>query len=436
MRAKSLTGRSARRNTPLQGTHRESGSPNTSLTGWQAFCVKVYDREMDPVPQKICSDGEQTRCNVDVEWDGGSRSLRDVPPGRYEHDVAAPATNIRCSVIAGSRSRRPLAWSRQMRESWSATPWHCAAACDTRRPMAIAPPLRATLFAVPLIAMLSPAALSAQAEPMPSPAETPAPEPVDTSTDTSTDTSAPAPSQPSQDVPLVQLEGPAEHVVTPQPIRSPEPAPALPAPPPPVPAPPPAWATRATSSPCAQPEDAYRHDGFYLRVLNETQYLAFVGSGPDGRASVKGLGAGGLLALGGTPLPGLVVAGTLGSSTLRGKFVGRPQGEEENASMARAELGVLVDWYPQPNDGWHIGAALGFAGITLTDSSLSDAVGVAFSAKVLGGYDWWIGPQWALGLAAVLAATPSTPLRVRDGDESGYRFHTLSVGLAGTLTLH
>jgi hypothetical protein len=122
---------------------------------------------------------------------------------------------------------------------------------------------------------------------------------------------------------------------------------------------------------------------------------------------------------------------------VRGKLKGGPQdSDEEDASMARAMLGVLVDWYPRPEDGWHVGAALGFAGITLADAAVADSVGAAFAAKLFGGYDWWIGPQWSLGVSAVLATTPSTPLVDRDGDKNGYRFYTLSAGLAWSITLH
>jgi hypothetical protein len=283
--------------------------------------------------------------------------------------------------------------------------------------MDIANGLRAAPLAFQLAALLATTSLSAQAEPSP------------------TTTDAPA-QAPTSEVPQMELDTPVDHVVAPPAVRPPQAAPAASLPPPVVQAPLPACELRASPSPCVQPEDAYRHDGFYLRIANETQYLGFLGSGPDGDASVKGLGSGGMLALGGTPLPGLVLGGTLSSDMLRGKFNGRPQGEEDKASIARAMLGAFVDWYPQADDGWHVGAAIGLAGITLTDSSIKDAVGAAFSAKLFGGYDWWIGPQWSLGVAALFAATPSTTLRDRDGDRNGYRFYTLSAGLAWSLTLH
>jgi hypothetical protein len=277
-----------------------------------------------------------------------------------------------------------------------------AAADHTPGPMTTTHPMSAAVIALCLLA--TPSAFG-QAEPSPTAAEV------------------------QQEVPLMQLEAPPERVTAPAPAPAPLSAP--------EPAPPPACEVSAAPSPCTQPADAYRHDGFYFRVSNETQYLAFLGRGPEGDASVKGLGSSGMLAIGGTPVPGLVIAGTLGSSMLRGKFKGRPQDQaEEEASVASAMLGVLLDWYPLPDDGWHVGAALGFAGITLTDSAIADAVGPAFAAKIFGGYDFWIGPQWSLGLAAVLSATPTTSLVDDEGDKNGYRFHTLSAGVAGSLVLH
>ena len=235
----------------------------------------------------------------------------------------------------------------------------------------------------------------------------------------------------------MQMEAPAERVVAPPPVAVPPQA---------APAPVPTRAAyeealpacdqSATPSPCEQPSDAYRHDGFYFRLMNEAQYLAFLGEGRNGDASVKGLSSGGMIALGGTPVPGLVIGGMMSTATLRGSFNGRPSGSETNATVSRLMFGPFVDWFPDPNGGWHVGASLGFAGITLTDSSLDDAVGAAFSAKIFGGYDWWIGPQWSLGIGAAFTATPSTSLVVDDGDKSGYRFYTLSAGLGGTLTLH
>lgn len=235
----------------------------------------------------------------------------------------------------------------------------------------------------------------------------------------------------------MQLEAPTQHVVAPPPVRSPEPAPATFAAPAFEQAPLEACERSATPSPCSQPRNAYRHDGFYLRITNETQFLGFYGKGPEGSASVKGLASGAMLALGGTPVPGLVIGGMLGSEMVRGKFKGRPTDQaEEDATMARAMLGVLVDWFPQVHDGWHVGAALGFAGITLSDAALADSVSAAFSAKLFGGYDWWIGPEWSLGVSALFSATPSAALIDRDGDKNGYRFYTLSAGLAWSLTLH
>jgi hypothetical protein len=194
---------------------------------------------------------------------------------------------------------------------------------------------------------------------------------------------------------------------------------------------------RATPSPCVQPPDAYRHDGLYFRISNGFGYAAFSGSGPSGDASIHQFspGSGALLAIGGTPTEGLVVAGALRAVMARGRFHGGPQ-PEHNATANNAQLGVLVDWFPQPTGGWHVGALAGLGVIAVVDSDIKDSNGLGFGGSLFGGYDFWIGAQWSLGLQAVFSATSSTALKDSDRDDTGYKLGALSAGLEYTFTLH
>lgn len=72
----------------------------------------------------------------------------------------------------------------------------------------------------------------------------------------------------------------------------------------------------------------------------------------------------------------------------------------------------------------------------VSDSWIADSSGNAYSGTLLGGYDWWLGPQWSLGILAVLSASTSATLQDKDGNDTGYRFNALSAGLEYALTLH
>jgi hypothetical protein len=139
---------------------------------------------------------------------------------------------------------------------------------------------------------------------------------------------------------------------------------------------------------------------------------------------------------GGTVWRGLVIAGTIGTTTMRAKFQGRPADAEDRATLALLNLGVVADWYPQPTGGWHVGAGIGLGALTLSAGGVPDSAGVSFAGRIFGGYDWWIGPQWSLGLMAIVSATPSASMLVDGGDKNGYRYHTITAGLAYALTLH
>jgi hypothetical protein len=180
--------------------------------------------------------------------------------------------------------------------------------------------------------------------------------------------------------------------------------------------------------------------------------VATFGDGPFGSASVSGLGSTAHLAIGGTIAPGLALAGVLQGATRSGStFSGGPSvqvtttkvvnGQSQtttsntsgHASTAAFLLGLQVDWFPRPEDGWHVGASLGLGGVQVTDDASSTIDSVTVAASLFGGYQWWIGPSWSLGLSAVLLGVPKANLQDSQRNDSGYRMSALSGGLEAVL---
>src|SRR5262249_15855224 len=151
------------------------------------------------------------------------------------------------------------------------------------------------------------------------------------------------------------------------------------------------------------------HDGFYFRVSTGFGYGAFSGTGPNGNVSISDAASLGAIALGGTVAPGLVVGGSVGAvSITQTTLKGAPGSPSVDASQVH--IAPFLDWFPRPSDGWHVGGMLGFGGPSLRRSSV-DGTGLSVVGSVFGGYDWWIGPQWSLGLALLASGTPSAPLK-------------------------
>jgi hypothetical protein len=195
-----------------------------------------------------------------------------------------------------------------------------------------------------------------------------------------------------------------------------------------------------------------------MRYSGGFGFTSFSGSGPSGSASISGLGSVGGLAIGGNVQPGLAVAGTLRASSATGTFNGGPYANatiagaatgatpagtiapappsvSTKATAALASLAVLVDWFPNPSDGWHVGGSvgLGIQAISIqADGSTYEGIGVAGS--IFGGYDWWLGPHWSLGLAASVSGGNKPPLKDSSSkDDTGYTFAPVSVGVEASL---
>jgi hypothetical protein len=206
-----------------------------------------------------------------------------------------------------------------------------------------------------------------------------------------------------------------------------------------MPAPPVPPPVEPTVSPCPCPgPGAHTHDGFYFRYTGGPGYLVFNGSGPTGDAHLGGLASTSTIAVGGTPSRGVVFAGTIASATLSNPdFTGYPAGAQHGWTASRATLGLLVDWFPDEHRGWHVGGTGGFDVLGLSNNAAGiNMGGFGFGVAALGGYDFWIGPEWSLGVVANLGATSRESLRDTSGNDTGYGLGAFWASVEASLLYH
>lgn len=157
------------------------------------------------------------------------------------------------------------------------------------------------------------------------------------------------------------------------------------------------------------------------------------------------------LALGGTVARGWVLGGVLRFAGTTGTFNGGPgvvvtetqsvngtnvttmSPARGNSTAVLINLGPFIEWYPDPNLGWHVGASVGLGGVGITDDGGRNIDSVAVSLSAFGGYQWWLGPRWSLGLQAVVLGTPNAKLTDSSNNDSGYRMGGVAFGLEGVL---
>lgn len=198
----------------------------------------------------------------------------------------------------------------------------------------------------------------------------------------------------------------------------------------------------------------YRHQGFYLAADTGIGVLSTWGSGPWNSASLTGVANTTAIAAGGTIAPGLVLGGVARQWSTMGTFNGGPpitatatysvNGVHStstfplsgNAKASTAEVGAFLDWYPNPEDGWHAGASLSLGSITITDDAGSKSNSAGVAGSLFGGYQWWLGPAWSLGLSAVISSGTMSTLDDGGMNQTGYRLMPLAAGLQTELLFY
>lgn len=187
-------------------------------------------------------------------------------------------------------------------------------------------------------------------------------------------------------------------------------------------------------------------DGFYLRISSSVADTTFSGHGPSGTAKISGFGGGSSIAIGGSVVRGLVVAGMFQSTAGTANFDGGPYQDTQfsahgetitvtrKALATSSQIGLLIDWYPMEKQGLHAGLSGGLSMVTVNnyaDESTWHGFGTGGSLFV--GYDWPLASTLAMGVSLVVSGATSSSLKDQDSKDTGYKLKPFSMGLAGSL---
>lgn len=143
------------------------------------------------------------------------------------------------------------------------------------------------------------------------------------------------------------------------------------------------------------------HEGFYLRINAGPGILwSTVSDTTAGGGGVSGasFAFNADLLVGGSPSPGL----TLGGAVLGQIGAGLNLKDDSGQSIGQGShfhfiAGPFVDAFPNDKRGFHVGAALGFAGSKFNHGPNITETAWGGGAAAWLGYDTWVAPEWSVG---------------------------------------
>jgi hypothetical protein len=190
--------------------------------------------------------------------------------------------------------------------------------------------------------------------------------------------------------------------------------PSLTRPPEPGPSPPEhAVVPHAGASVEPQPVGVHMHDGFFLSVgigaMAGSYDEAVSGSGPDAGRTLTFSGGGPLIDLrcGGTIAENLILSGDIAARGLIQPGVetsGTPLPPADDPAVTEALVGVGLTYYFMP-ENFFVSGTFGLSQISMEYTRAGtpvtvDSTDMGFGLSLRVGKEWWVGEQWALGIAA------------------------------------
>lgn len=155
----------------------------------------------------------------------------------------------------------------------------------------------------------------------------------------------------------------------------------------------------------------HTHDGFLLRI---TPGVGAFGESFDDGSSAAGAGAAGALVLGGNVAPGVIIFGESASITASEPTVTFTDGAEVTLTDVTANvyfLGAGVAGYTAGNFFGQV--SLGATWLAADGPGTSASSDAGLATRLMGGKEWWVSDNWALGLAAHMQYG-----RVKDGSST------------------
>lgn len=203
------------------------------------------------------------------------------------------------------------------------------------------------------------------------------------------------------------------------------------------------------------PPSAHLHDGFYFRfalggapVFGNVKPKTSAGEASID-ADVSAFAALSELAFGGSPTPGLVLGGGIYGASLSGieykaKVLGTTFTYEADSALV-SMVGPFVDFYPNPQQGFHAQAAIALSIVSAGQGKYNatyggsfppdDYSGTGFGLVLGAGYEWWIGEQWSLGVLGRVQYTSAT-LKANSNSYADADFSAWIPGVLVDITYH
>lgn len=157
--------------------------------------------------------------------------------------------------------------------------------------------------------------------------------------------------------------------------------------------------------PYIKEHNSRRHKGFFLSYAPGLNYTNVEMTGNYGTTTVKGLGGGMDLKIGGTLTENLILHATIiGHGVFEPKLYGdgiQDATTAQNVDLGEVMLGVGITYYTP--DNFLFSTSMGLGGFTLTneEEDIDGSSDNGFSFQLKAGKEWWVSRKLGLGLAVI-----------------------------------